>query len=84
MKKTLLQIYLDQLYTFSTSSNKRIVEEYLKQVFDDSIIIEEHRIISLFNIKNEKNKYWLIFDANYNLVGLNQEVPDVLILCYMN
>ena len=84
MKKTLLKIHLDKIYTFNTITNKKTIEEYLNHIFAKSIIIQNKKIISIFGIKNTKHKYWLILDSNYNLIGLNQEPDKVLILCYVN
>lgn len=84
MKRTLLKIYIDKIYIFSTSIYNKNVEEFLKAALKKNIIIKNKKIISVFDLKNTNNKCWILLDSDYKLVGLEQKVKDVLILCYIS
>ena len=56
------------------STKESTISGYLKTALKDKIVIEDDRLISLFNVPNSKKFCWFIVDDKANLHSLNDKI----------
>jgi len=83
-KEVNINIIYKDILSFNVLSNDKNIRQLLKKIFRDNIEINKNMINKLFNIKASDKQRFIILDNNYNLLTVEDKVPNKILLLLIN